>query len=257
MAIHDILDDYIPVTDAEEEVCELYSTYYSTDGTQRQALVDQTQRQVELEIQTSNGSSKSLTVEITQNPCINQELGQTGACLWSSSIVMSEFLARKSKDWNIGSLSVLEMGSGCGLVGIVLHQLGARRVILTDQSRAMKLLNKNMQNNQTKGGGEIFATEYRWGEPVEDLRIIQEPIDLVVASDCVYHEEIAPLLVKSMADLCKDQERPVVGLIGQELRSDLVHQTFLEALLRHFQVHRIPLGKQSDGYYTLYLVKLK
>ncbi|KAJ2540581.1 hypothetical protein EV175_006219 [Coemansia sp. RSA 1933] len=223
------------VEDAEEEVCELYSR------------------------------SRTLTLTIIQNPNINGELGQTGGVLWNSSVIMSEYFAQRSK-WagdgrlDVENASIVELGSGCGLVGLTLHQLGARRVVLTDQHRMLKVLNKNIKAcHVPRAGQELYASEYLWGRPPEDLQIVSEPIDMVVVSDCVYHESIAPLLVQTLSDLCRRRTDGLatVVVIGQELRSDLVHQAFVEELLNIFVVHRMPVSAQLDEIYVLYAAWLK
>ncbi|KAJ1884967.1 hypothetical protein LPJ66_010355 [Kickxella alabastrina] len=173
---------------------------------------------------------------------------------------MGEFFARSTSHWDLSALTALELGSGCGLVGLTLHRLGMQRTILTDQLRMMRLLTKNMDANRLKGSSlEMFATEYVWGQMPEDQRIVRQSIDMVVASDCVYHESVAPMLVHTLVDVCKsrvDGEK-CVGMVGQELRSDLVHQVFLAELLKHFVVYRVPVSPKIDGFYALYAIWLK
>ncbi|KAJ2722536.1 hypothetical protein GGI07_003243 [Coemansia sp. Benny D115] len=260
------IDGYVAVNDAEEEVCDLYSVYYSCDIASRLDLVDASKTELEVEIEGSGRRALNLT--IAQNPHINSELGQTGAVLWNSSVVMSRFFANGgSGHWDMQDLTVVELGSGCGLVGLVLHQLGARRVVLTDQLRMQKLLNRNIEMNRLKPRGkpaivgELLATEYRWGEGApEDPRVLSTPVDVIVASDCVYHESVAPLLVQTLVAVCesrRDDGQKTVAVVGQELRSDLVHQVFLTLLIEHFNVYRVPVNPEVDGVYVLYVMWLK
>ncbi|KAJ2393886.1 hypothetical protein GGI05_002282, partial [Coemansia sp. RSA 2603] len=107
--LHDA-DALVSVEDAEEEVCELYSVYYSRDSHERLDLVDPSKTELEIEIE---GGQRAFVVTIGQNPNINGELGQTGAVLWNSSVVMSEYFARKSQEgWNLADLNIVELGSG-------------------------------------------------------------------------------------------------------------------------------------------------
>ncbi|KAI8319914.1 hypothetical protein GQ54DRAFT_313121 [Martensiomyces pterosporus] len=264
------VEGYIRVEDASEEVCELYSVYYSISGANRLDFVDATATELEIDIQSGK---RSLTLNIAQNPNINGELGQTGAVLWNSSVVMSRFLAERSAtSWDVANLSAIELGSGCGLVGLVLHRLGAKRVVLTDQARMLKLLAKNVDSNmlnsasnkqKRKTGGvhasELVVAEYEWGYPPRDPRVLEKSADVVVVSDCVYHESVAPLLAKTLVDICRSRGdgTPVVAIIGQELRSDLVHQAFVDQLLKDFVVYRVPVNEAVDAFYALYAVWLK
>ncbi|KAJ2717431.1 hypothetical protein H4R23_005317 [Coemansia sp. Cherry 401B] len=261
------------VEDAEEEVCELYSVYYSSNGSERINLVDASKSELEVEIK---GGARTLELTIAQNPNINSERGQTGAVLWSSSVVMSEFLARRlTGGWSLHNANVVELGSGCGLVGIALHRLGARRVVLTDQKRMMKLLTRNADQNRIACtpastaarrrpaagaaiAGELLVAEYEWGRMPEDPRILALAVDVVVVSDCVFHELVAPLLVQTLVDVCRSRsDVRVVALVGQELRSDLVHQVFVEQLLKSFELYRVPVHPDIDGSYVLYAMWLR
>ncbi|KAJ1769303.1 ribosomal 40S subunit protein S18B [Coemansia sp. RSA 1824] len=257
------IGEYTRVEDAEEEVCELYSVYYSSNGSSRLDLVDPSKTELTVEL---TGGTKTLTLTIAQNPNINNELGQTGAVLWNSSIITSEYLARRSTHgWDFSTINAIELGSGCGLVSIAMHQLGARRVVATDQARMMKLLTRNTDcnrvvqlNRNRKPPTVLLATEYVWGRAPEDPRVFAEPVDMVVISDCVYHESVAPLLVRSLVDVCKSRsDVPVVVLVGQELRSDIVHAAFVAELLEHFDVYRVPVMPSVDTNYVLYAMWLR
>ncbi|KAJ1946613.1 hypothetical protein EC988_005521 [Linderina pennispora] len=272
------IGEYVPVEDAEEEVCELYSVYYSKSAETRPNLVDATKPELDIELQ-SGKTTVSLT--IAQNPNINCELGQTGAVLWDSSVIMGQFFVDQLAcgSWDLSQLNILELGSGCGLVGLVLHRLGARQVILTDQARMMKLLNKNVElcmhqsaTLHTRGKikrdgakGIVYATEYLWGHPPTDLRVLQAGVDMIVVSDCVFHETVASLLADTLVDACRrarsdsssNSKHPVVVVIGQELRSDIVHQEFVARLLESFILYRVPVSDHADGYHTLYVAWLK
>ncbi|KAJ2808940.1 hypothetical protein H4R20_000534 [Coemansia guatemalensis] len=272
--INSEIHKFIEVRDAEEEVCELYSVYYSTNSKDRLNLVSQTKSELEIDI---HSGTKPLNITIDQNPNINGELGQTGAVLWNSSVVMSNFFAHCTKEaWDLTNSNIIELGAGCGLVGITMHNLGAKRVVLTDQPRMMKLLARNTECNRVatkprllskkKLGKDsstidnaLLTAEYVWGYPPEDPRILAEPIDIVIASDCVYHEDVAMLLSSTLEDMCQSREDvPVVALVGQELRSDLVHQAFVKDLLdRNFNLYRIPVDPEIDRCHALYMMWLK
>ncbi|KAJ2451103.1 hypothetical protein EV183_003833 [Coemansia sp. RSA 2336] len=265
------VEQFVKVEDAEEEICELYSVYYSNNGSERRSLVDSSKTEVEVEIK---GGLRTIELTMGQNPNINSEKGQTGAVVWNSSIVLSEYLARRTlSGWDLREANIVELGAGCGLVGIALHHLGAKRVVLTDQSRLMRLLSRNIERNRMKPAGKqrkstsrqscptgtLLATEYDWGRAPEDPRILETtPVDVVVVSDCVYHEAVVPLLVRTLQTVCGSrQDVPVVALVGQELRSDSVHQVFVEALLQSFVLYRVPVHPSLDKSYALYAMWLR
>eukprot|EP01045_Picozoa_sp_COSAG04_P011457 COSAG04_NODE_738_length_10699_cov_72.861604_11_plen_298_part_00 len=59
----------------------------------------------------------------------------TGAAIWGSALLLSRVLeAREAQSPELRGASVLELGSGTGLVGLACAALGARDVTLTDRA---------------------------------------------------------------------------------------------------------------------------
>eukprot|EP00808_Paulinella_micropora_P010607 g2197.t1 len=56
--------------------------------------------------------------------------GSYGLYLWPSAHLLTEFLARN--EWVVAGRTVLELGCGCALPGLVALALGAKQVVLTD-----------------------------------------------------------------------------------------------------------------------------
>ena len=79
---------------------------------------------------------------------------------------------------------VLELGAGCGLVGIYLCLLGAKMTVLTDQKCCVKTLKDNVAANVTGvGRSRIKVVEYCWGKSTEDLTK-DGLFHLILAAEC-------------------------------------------------------------------------
>merc|ERR1712194_45614 len=107
-----------------------------------------------------------------------------GWCLWPAAKILVQYLATLD-DAELAGQSVLELGSGCGAVGMYLAQRGARPVVLTDVYKALPLLKRNVKAN----GLACEVVGFPWGTPITRAaaEIRQRvPFDLVVASDCSY-----------------------------------------------------------------------
>ncbi|RKP12473.1 hypothetical protein BJ684DRAFT_20988 [Piptocephalis cylindrospora] len=249
---------------------------------------------------TGPGEGNELTLHLVQDRGLLGTRGVTGSVTWDSSIALSrllygqpEFLPERARP---KGRQVVELGSGCGLVGMTCAALGARRVVCTDREDMIPHLERNIRANAvviasdaperpfgTKGGQsgrkgkgkrkgksldeeagatstdtpdrEIMTAELEWGrglgrdggrtrgDPLTQL-FTNDPPDLLIASDCVYNECVTPLLVSTLVDLSGPETTLVVA---QELRSDLVHLGFLEALMESFTLDRLYPTEGGDG----------
>ncbi|CAE8622542.1 unnamed protein product [Polarella glacialis] len=132
--------------------------------------------------------ARNLRLSLVEDPTI--DVGGDEAwcawCLWPAGRVLTAYLASLEDD-ALKDQSVLELGSGCGAVGMYLGLRGASPVVLTDVYRALPLLKRNVTANGLGSRCEISALP--WGTPLERLAPAirsRAPFDLVVASDCTY-----------------------------------------------------------------------
>uniref|UniRef100_A0A2P2K560 Protein N-lysine methyltransferase METTL21A n=1 Tax=Rhizophora mucronata TaxID=61149 RepID=A0A2P2K560_RHIMU len=112
-------------------------------------------------------------LSIIQSPSSLSTPGVTGSVMWDSGVVLGKLLehAVDSNMLFLKGKKVIELGSGCGLVGCIAALLGAQ-VIVTDLPDRLRLLKKNMEANLRHGdeGGSASVKELIWGdEPDQDL----------------------------------------------------------------------------------------
>lgn len=147
--------------------------------------------------------------------------------------------------------------------------LGAKiaRFTATDQDYAMKLLRQNITSNfdavfpaPKKGGrgkqksqasnldsDRIQTHILDWEEDSVDHL---QPVDLVVACDCVYNDALIEPLISTCASICKlntDAEKPTLCLIAQQLRAPEVFETWLKSFHRLFHTWQVPDKFLNDG----------
>ncbi|KAG9405945.1 hypothetical protein AC1031_003867 [Aphanomyces cochlioides] len=117
----------------------------------------------------------------------------TGSRVWNASIFLSNHLVRLHAEQsflrNATQTSragrVIELGSGCGLVGLVAQDLGAANVVVTDQAEIVDLLAANLHENASSTGGTAYACEFTWGsQSFRHLLVDDSPFDYILVSDC-------------------------------------------------------------------------
>lgn len=187
------------------------------------------------------------SLSILQSPSSLGTPGVTGSVMWDSGVVLGKFLehAVDSGMLLLHGKKIVELGSGCGLVGCIAALLGAQ-VILTDLPDRLRLLKKNIENNLRHGDlrGSAVVTELTWGDdPDQDL--IQPLPDYVLGSDVIYSEGAVGDLLDTLLQLCGTQT--TIFLAG-ELRNDSVLEYFLEAAMKDFVIGRVEQTQWHPDY---------
>lgn len=137
---------------------------------------------------------------------LGQTLSSTGLTLWAGAELLADFLwAHREPLGLTGHASVVELGAGLGLDGLLCAALGEGTVLLTDgDENALELLRDNADaNGEAVGGCQVRCARLRWGED-EDLDGalgMLDSLDLVVAADVVYQEEAVLPLVATVRAL--------------------------------------------------------
>ncbi|XP_026408292.1 protein N-lysine methyltransferase METTL21A-like [Papaver somniferum] len=227
------------VRDPAEEILLLWAIQQPTLYKQN-ALVQQSSLHLDLE-------SCGHRISIIQSPSSMSAPGVTGAVMWDSGVVLGKFLEHSvdSSSLILQSKKIVEIGSGCGLVGCIAALLGGQ-VILTDLFDRLKLLKKNVEANvgtwDTRGSATV--TELTWGED-PDAELIKPPPDYVLASDVIYSEGAVTDLLVTLRQLCGSQT--TIFLTG-ELRNDAVIEYFLELATEEFVIGRVDQTNWHPDY---------
>lgn len=124
-------------------------------------------------------------------------------------------------------MNILELGSGTGVVGIAAAITLSADVTVTDLPHVLDNLSFNADANArtvARFGGRVRAAPLRWGED-DDVEALgrSRSVDLVVASDVVYHDHLYEPLLKTLRLMAAAK-----GLEGKRL-------VFLMAHLRRWK----------------------
>ncbi|KIV97227.1 hypothetical protein PV10_01002 [Exophiala mesophila] len=253
-------------------------------------FVDQKAEVIELEI-------AGREYFIRQSPGLlnsNNHSGTTGAVLWKVTPLLAEWLS--SRPPILAALNALHPQAtvvelGCGLNGLIGQVLShsVRRYVFTDLPFIIRHLKTNLveatpsrRKHEQKhkkptspptrpvpGQDVLQFCALNWetdeAETLNPTLTSDGSIDLVILCDCVYNEYLVKPLVQTCADICRlgqKGNKPPVMIIAQQLRSDIVFEEFLDKLIQHFNVWRVPGDKILSGLgtnsgYVVHLAILK
>ena len=172
--------------------------------------------------------------------------------LWPASFLLCRYLDSPSIRSLLPSSRVLELGAGCGLVGMLATALGAR-VTLTDLPHVVPHLERNVQANAQlfsaapddphawthASGGTVRIAALSWRE---EVRV--RDVDMVVVADCVYWEELFEPLLRTLGALCGASTRV---LLSQTPRRGKVEGRFFKRARRAFHVRVLERWKERDS----------
>lgn len=115
-------------------------------------------------------------------------------------------------------LQAVELGAGCGIVGIALaSMLNNVQVLLTDLPEVEGIVMRNIHDNHPQPDSSVTFQTLDWDEPPADL--CSRPIDLILVSDCTYNADSLPTLVAVLDRLVRRSPDALV-LVALKRRHD-------------------------------------
>ena len=122
------------------------------------------------------------------------------------------------------NLNILELGAGCGIVGItLLHTLPSpTRILLTDLPEATEILSRNLSppvlglspSSASKISHQVLDWSLRLPSNVATTKW-----DIVFVADCTYNPDVVPDLVKTLGSVA-DGNREVKVVLAMKVRHE-------------------------------------
>ncbi|WOO85180.1 Protein-lysine methyltransferase METTL21D [Vanrija pseudolonga] len=115
---------------------------------------------------------------------------------------------------NADELSVVELGSGTGLVSIALAQMltSNANIVATDLESALEIMRENIALNAEPSRPQVRADVLDWDAPLPDW-VQATPPTVVIAADVTYNTASFPSLVATLERLLKPADGPAPLLL--------------------------------------------
>jgi predicted nicotinamide N-methyase len=145
------------------------------------------------------------------------EADTTASTIWDSAVVLSRYLALHHLQWD--AERTVELGAGCGLVGLCWAALTNKPVVMTDLPSCLDRLRANAEGNESVR--QLVTVEpLSWGDCDAANRLVKSGERLLVlAADCLlpYSEPAMRALAVSIAALLRGNGESV-ALVAYEER---------------------------------------
>ncbi|XP_053723869.1 EEF1A lysine methyltransferase 3-like [Synchiropus splendidus] len=163
------------------------------------------------------------------------------APVWDAALHLCRFMEKHGVE--LRGKRVVELGAGTGVVGIAASLIGAH-VTLTDLPLALTQLQANVNLNAPPGGWLSVppaVLPLSWGQ---DHTRFSSDWDLVLGTDIVYLPETFPLLLETLAHLCK---RGATVYLSSKMRAEHKTSEFFEDYLsRRFHVELVEHDEEQN-----------
>ena len=192
-------------------------------------------------VASGSGRTDHLVVRVATRP--NSGDG-TAFTLWDGAFQLAKYL--EAHPSLVRGKSVLELGAGCGLLGLVAATLGASRVTLTDLPHVGPHLLASAALNPHIPPGVVSVAALDWFAPA--AFDTSEPVDVIVGADVVWVGDLIPPLVDTLARLAAAWPAARI-LLAHQTRSHSGDELLFRGLReRGLSVSRIPHGEHAPGY---------
>lgn len=180
-------------------------------------------------------------VEVAQDRAASEH---SGGVVWETSYFLLRYLEKQVLPGR-KTLRVLELGAGCGLLGLCLARLGCE-VTLTEQLLALTNLRANVSSSNASavvgGGKAATAAELSWGEEV-DIKALRArgPFDLLVGTDIVFAARLVRPLLETIAAFLTDrpEKEPGSCWLCLQKRDPDAHALLLKEAPKYFVVQEL------------------
>ncbi|XP_064354516.1 EEF1A lysine methyltransferase 3 [Dromaius novaehollandiae] len=161
------------------------------------------------------------------------------APVWEAALALCGYFEEQRLDFR--GKSVIELGAGTGIVGIVAALLGGD-VTITDLPVALEQIRENVQRNVPATlAPQPRVRALSWGL---DHGAFPRGYDVVLGADIVYLPETFPLLLRTLRHLCGPRS---VALLAAKMRREHGAGLFFETLLpQHFRTELVRRDAEQD-----------
>lgn len=126
---------------------------------------------------------------------------------------------------------ILELGAGCGLVGIAASLLGAEKAVLTDLPYTMELMKGNVSSNHQLGSIDCRVCDWL-DNPVFDG---SWEFDVLLIADCVWVEALVTPLLSTMQCLLESSSGFIQVVVSYQRRGKVAHDLFWAGMRNMFE----------------------
>jgi predicted nicotinamide N-methyase len=172
--------------------------------------------------------------------------GGVGGSLWEAARALASLVENHGE--KLKSKRAVDLGSGTGLIGLVMASYGALSVHLTDRAEVLPLLRHNVARNGFADNDDdecrVECVELEWGCG-DEVERVGAPVDFVVASECIYNMKYAPMLFGTIRALSAPDTVIFFAYASRNAEHEAIW--FRDVVSKHYSVEEVPIGNAPEA----------
>ncbi|KAJ2838982.1 Protein-lysine N-methyltransferase efm6 [Coemansia sp. 'formosensis'] len=131
-----------------------------------------------------------------------------GSTVWDTGLVLAKYFDHQTYLGNLdlSGKTVLELGSGTGIVGIALGRLHPKcQVVLTDKEELVPLLDRNIELNSATDNTRAQCLDWTKSTSLDRVP------DLIIVSDGIWDKDLHQPLAETLARLAGSETRVLLA----------------------------------------------
>ena len=180
----------------------------------------------------------------------------TGGIVWETSYLLLEYLLYQHQQWSKETTTkkkstylgrVLEVGAGCGMLGLVLAATPncCDQVVVSEAPAVVTNLQANVARNASQVCSPLTCCTLDWTtykSDMEQTKVLQQPFDTIVGTDVLFKTSLVVPLLQTLQATSHPQS---LILLCVQIRCPNSHRLFLDRA-KHFDLHVCDSSQEWD-----------
>jgi len=160
----------------------------------------------------------------------------TGQLVWPGAVLMNNYLSEHPE--NVKGCSVIELGSGIGITGILCSRF-CKRVVLTDHNdEVLEIIKKNIESQSCSENAHavLTAEKLEWGNSDHISSIIEKHpggFDVVLGADICFQQSSISCLFDSVERIIRTQTGNCRFILAYVSRAKVMDGLVLKEAEKH------------------------
>ncbi|XP_021604820.1 protein N-lysine methyltransferase METTL21A [Manihot esculenta] len=170
----------------------------------------------------------------------------TGQLVWPGAKLLNDYLSKNAE--MLQGCSVLELGSGVGVTGILCGRF-CRQVVLTDHNdEVLKIIKKNIELHapsvNPNSCAELEAVKLEWGSSDQINQILGRysgGFDLILGADICFQQSSIPLLFDTVEQLLRFRGEHCKFILAYVSRAKIMDTLVIKEAAQHgMRMNEVP-----------------